>query len=61
MLRSFDLENDSNHENLKEKVANPFDYLLQSTAWLQSKPSLNTKIKEKKDIINNSNQKENKS
>jgi hypothetical protein len=31
MLRSFDLEN--NHENL-EKEDNPFDYFLQSTAWL---------------------------
>jgi hypothetical protein len=30
MLRSFDLEN--NHENLEED--NPFDYFLQSTAWL---------------------------
>jgi hypothetical protein len=32
MLRSFDLEN--NHENLKEQEDNPFDYFLQSTAWL---------------------------
>jgi hypothetical protein len=32
MLRSFDLEN--NHENLEEKEDNPFDYFLQSTAWL---------------------------
>jgi hypothetical protein len=30
MLRSFDLEN--NHENLEED--NPFNYFLQSTAWL---------------------------
>jgi hypothetical protein len=34
MLRSFDLEN--NHENLEENEDNPFDYFLQSTAWLQS-------------------------
>jgi hypothetical protein len=36
MLRSFDLEN--NHENLevKEEEDNPFDYFLQSTAWLSS-------------------------
>jgi hypothetical protein len=34
MLRSFDLEN--NHEHLKEQEDNPFDYFLQSTAWLQS-------------------------
>jgi phosphoglycerate-specific signal transduction histidine kinase len=33
MLRSFDLEN--NHENLEEQEENnPFDYFLQSTAWL---------------------------
>jgi hypothetical protein len=32
MLRLFDLEN--NHENLEEKEDNPFDYFLQSTAWL---------------------------
>jgi hypothetical protein len=32
MLRSFDLEN--NHENLVEQQDNPFDYFLQSTAWL---------------------------
>jgi transposase InsO family protein len=32
ILRSFDLEN--NHENLKEQEDNPFDYFLQSTAWL---------------------------
>jgi hypothetical protein len=30
MLRSFDLEN--NHKNLEED--NPFDYFLQSTAWI---------------------------
>jgi hypothetical protein len=34
MLRSFDLEN--NHENLEEQEDNPFDYFLQSTAWLLS-------------------------
>jgi hypothetical protein len=34
MLRSFDLEN--NHENLEEHEDNPFDYFLQSTAWLPS-------------------------
>jgi hypothetical protein len=32
MLRSFDLEN--NHENLEWQDNNPFDYFLQSTAWL---------------------------
>jgi hypothetical protein len=32
MLRSFDLE--INHENLEEQQDNPFDYFLQSTAWL---------------------------
>jgi hypothetical protein len=32
MLRSFDFEN--NHENLETKGDNPFDYFLQSTAWL---------------------------
>jgi hypothetical protein len=32
MLRSFDLEN--NHENLEEQEDNPFDYFLQSIAWL---------------------------
>jgi hypothetical protein len=32
MLRSFDLEN--NHENLEHQEDNPFDYFLQSTAWL---------------------------
>jgi hypothetical protein len=34
MLRSFDLEN--NHENLEKQEDNPFDYFLQSTAWLPS-------------------------
>jgi hypothetical protein len=34
MLRSFDLEN--NHENIEEQEDNPFDYFLQSTAWLSS-------------------------
>jgi hypothetical protein len=34
MLKSFDLEN--NHENLEEQEDNPFDYFLQSTAWLLS-------------------------
>jgi hypothetical protein len=34
MFRSFDLE--SNHENLEQKEDNPFDYFLQSTAWLPS-------------------------
>jgi hypothetical protein len=34
ILRSFDLEN--NHEILKEQEDNPFDYFLQSTAWLSS-------------------------
>jgi hypothetical protein len=32
MLSSFDLEN--NHENIEEQEDNPFDYFLQSTAWL---------------------------
>jgi hypothetical protein len=32
MLRSFDLE--KNHENLENQEDNPFDYFLQSTAWL---------------------------
>jgi hypothetical protein len=35
MLRSFDLENKNNHENLEEQEDNPFDYFLQSTACLQ--------------------------
>jgi hypothetical protein len=34
MLRSFDLENENNHENLEEQEDNPFHYFLQSTAWL---------------------------
>jgi hypothetical protein len=34
MLRSFDLKNENNHENQKEQEDNPFDYFLQSTAWL---------------------------
>jgi hypothetical protein len=34
MLTSFDLEN--NQENLEEQEDNPFDYFLQSTAWLPS-------------------------
>jgi hypothetical protein len=34
MLRSFDLED--NHQNLEEQEDDPFDYFLQSTAWLQS-------------------------
>jgi hypothetical protein len=34
MLRSFDLEN--NNEHLEEQEDNPFDYFLQSTAWLPS-------------------------
>jgi hypothetical protein len=33
MLRSFDLENENNHENLEEKQDTPFDYFLLSTAW----------------------------
>jgi hypothetical protein len=32
MLGSFELEN--NHENVEEQEDNPFDYFLQSTAWL---------------------------
>jgi hypothetical protein len=36
MLRSFDLENEKNHENLQEQEDNPFDYFLQSTAWFKS-------------------------
>jgi hypothetical protein len=35
MLRSFELENENNHENLEEQEDNRFDYFLQSTAWLQ--------------------------
>jgi hypothetical protein len=34
MLRSFDLENENNHENLEEQEDIPFYYFLQSTAWL---------------------------
>jgi hypothetical protein len=34
MLTSFDLEN--NQENLEEQEDNPFNYFLQSTAWLPS-------------------------
>jgi hypothetical protein len=34
MLRSFNLEN--NNENLEQQKENPFDYFLQSTAWLPS-------------------------
>jgi hypothetical protein len=35
MLRSFDLENGNNHENLEEQEEdNLSDYFLQSTAWL---------------------------
>jgi hypothetical protein len=36
MLRSFDLENENNHENLEQQEDNPFDFFLQSTAWLSS-------------------------
>jgi hypothetical protein len=36
MLRSFDLENENNHQNLEEQQDNPFDYFLQSIAWLLS-------------------------
>jgi hypothetical protein len=32
MLRSFELEN--NHKNIEEQEDNPFDYFLQSTAWV---------------------------
>jgi hypothetical protein len=34
ILRSFYLEN--NHQNLEEQEDNPYDYSLQSTAWLPS-------------------------
>jgi hypothetical protein len=34
MIRSFDLENKNNHENLEDQDDNPFDNFLQSTAWL---------------------------
>jgi hypothetical protein len=33
MLRSFDLENQNNHENLEDQDDDQFDYFLQSTAW----------------------------
>jgi hypothetical protein len=75
MLRSFDLEN--NHENLEEKEDNPFDYFLQSIAWLLHHVNLclaeiwstillseriGIKYKKiKQGIINKFNQKENKS
>jgi hypothetical protein len=38
MLRSFDLENENNHENLEQQQEedNLSDYYLQSTAWLPS-------------------------
>jgi hypothetical protein len=36
MLRSFDLENENNQENLEEQEDDPFDYFLQSTAWFPS-------------------------
>jgi hypothetical protein len=85
MLRSFELENKNNHENLEED--NPFDYFLQSTAW-DIRSTYHTTLqatqcqlvfgrdmihnivfranwdriqKQKQDIINKSNQKENKS
>jgi hypothetical protein len=87
MLRSFDLENENNHENLEEQEENPFDYFLQSTAsairstyhtTLQATPcqlvfgrdmihniafraNWDQIQKRKQDIINKSNQKENKS
>jgi hypothetical protein len=60
MLRSFDLENESNHENLEEQENNPFDYFLQSTAWLsnyQKHLSYNTatpcQLVFSRDMINN--------
>jgi hypothetical protein len=34
MLRSFDLKNENNNENLEEQEDNPFDYFLKSTSWL---------------------------
>jgi hypothetical protein len=34
MLREIDLGNETNHENIEEQEDNPFDYFLQSTAWL---------------------------
>jgi hypothetical protein len=54
MLRSCDLENENNHENIEDLEDGPYDYLLQSTAWLpsydpqyclQRKLGLNTKKK----------------
>jgi hypothetical protein len=36
ILRSFDLENENNHENLEDQEDNPFYYFRQSTAWLPS-------------------------
>jgi hypothetical protein len=42
MLRSFDLEN--NHENLQEQQDNPFDYFLQSTAWLSIRSTYHTTL-----------------
>jgi hypothetical protein len=35
MLRSFNLKNKNNHENQEEQEDNPYDYFLQSTAFLQ--------------------------
>jgi hypothetical protein len=34
MLRSFDLENENNHDNLEQQEHNPFHYFLQSNTWL---------------------------
>jgi hypothetical protein len=35
MLRSFELENENNHENLEEQQDIPYDYyFLQTTAWI---------------------------
>jgi hypothetical protein len=81
-------KNENNHENLEEQEDHPFDYLLQSTAWLLSyqkhlsyntagntmstcvwqrydpqyclQSKLGSNTKRKQDIINKSNQKENK-
>jgi hypothetical protein len=87
MLRSFDLENENNHENLEEKEDNPFDYFLQSITWaIRSTYHITLQVtpcqlvfgrnmihniafsanwyqlqKRKQDIINKSNQKEEKS
>jgi hypothetical protein len=36
MLRSFDLENNNENPEEQEQEDNPFDYFLQSTAWLPS-------------------------